>query len=102
MIAMPKRIGGKDDEEGPGVTVIDIKAKPPKMPKRIGGPDDEPDGAEAPMDGSAVKTKAASEALAAISDNDSGRFAKALEAFCRAVDSEPHGEGAHGTETESE
>lgn len=103
MIAMPKKIGGKDDGEGPAVTVIDIKAKP-KMPKRIGGAyDEEPEGDEESMDGSAVKSKAASEVLAAIKDDDSGRFAKALEAFCRAVDSEPHAEGEHNPdETESE
>jgi len=101
MIAMPKKIGGKED--GPAVTVIDIKAKP-KMPKRIGGAyDEEPDDGEEPMNGQAMKLKCAKEALEAISDNDSGRFAKALEAFFRAVDAEPHDEGEHNPdETERE
>lgn len=102
MIAMPKKIGGKSEGgEGPSVTVISMK---PKMPKRIGGitEEEEPEGDEESLDSSSIKKKSAGEMLAAIKDSDSGRFAKALEAFCRAVDSEPHEEGEHNDETESE
>ena len=99
MIAMPKKIGGKSEGgEGPSVTVISMR---PKMPKRIGGitEEEEPEGEGESLD---IKNKSAGEMLAAIKDDDSGRFAKALEAFCRAVDSEPHEEGEHNDEEESE
>jgi len=91
MLAVPKRIGGKDEEPSGGLTVI--LGMRPKMPKRIGGPSDEEEetSGEGP-DGDQIKLDAAEEAIDAIAEKDAQRFLSAITSIVRAVDAEPEGE----------
>jgi len=106
-MALPKRIGGTDEEEkAPSVMVaFGLKPKRKGMPSRIGGEDEEePEGSEEKGWTAEAKEKAMKLFVAEL-----GRTAPSIEkltasltSFFQACDAEPHEEGEHTEEEGSE
>lgn len=97
---LPNRIGGPEEKK-PGL-VVAIGLKKPALPSKIGGPaDEEPDDGE-PMDNEKAKDEATKEIMSAIEGRSELKLKSALEAFFLAVDAEPHEEGEHTEDEDTE
>ena len=106
-MALPKRIGGTDDEDSaPGVMLaFNLKPKKKGMPSKIGGEDDEePEGSEEKGWQAEAKDKAMK-----LFVTELGRTSPSIEKLCasmtsffQACDAEPHEEGEHTEEEGSE
>ena len=105
-MALPKRIGGTDEEEKKPSLVIALGMKPKKgMPSRIGG-DDEEESEGSKEEGWQKEAKLKAMKLFV---NELGRtnpsvekLTASLTSFFQACDAEPHEEGEHTEEEGSE
>lgn len=106
-MALPKRIGGTDEEEKKPSLVIALGLKPKKgMPSRIGGDDEdeEPEGSGEDGWQAEAKTKAMKMFVAELGRTNPSidKLTASLTSFFQACDAEPHEEGEHTEEEGSE
>lgn len=104
---LPERIGGKAEEKPALLIGVGLaKKRRPGMPERIGGPSDdyESEGSEESISHEQALTDAARSLIDEFQRMKPSpeRVAAALKAAFYACDAEPHDEGEHTEEEESE